>query len=121
MITNEDEIRVVKFGTGDILVRSIYPDKDENEIESNTGKIYFAPLDIPKEVGDDVPELHDKSEKELGALVRLEFSSVESLDIVLDALLRIRKCMAPSEIVLQYAMKLRAIIDSEDSEDGNKS
>lgn len=89
MIFEADKVKVVQFGSGTVqIMPSII--KDDGEIY---GTLSFGELDEPVPIGQDIPVDGIKTDTDLGAQVRMVFTKIESLDVVIEDLQKVRVMM----------------------------
>lgn len=93
MIFKAGGVKVVQFGNGTVqIMPSII--KDDGEIY---GTLSFGELDEPVPIGQDIPVDGIKNDVDLGAQVRMVFTKVESLDVVIEGLQKVRVMMLKRE------------------------
>ena len=81
------KLKVLTFGTGDILVSNT---KDSKEDKVRTG-VSFMQQNPPREIGEEAPEQIGENVYESDSEVFMRFEKVESVDVVIEALENIRQ------------------------------
>ncbi|MCK5236043.1 MAG: hypothetical protein KAR06_03575 [Deltaproteobacteria bacterium] len=87
MIFEIDGVTVVQFGHGSVLVM---PGKIE---EDKHGTLSLGVLDPPQEIGWEKDNAVGKTDKVLGAKVRLVFTNLDGLNVLIEDLQKVKETM----------------------------
>lgn len=88
-LENGNLVTVIEFG-GDVLVGSRF------KIDKTSGMLTLSNLDERVEIGKELPEFTDANLADMDKLVLLIFGKVESIDVVIGHLNKIREGMTLS-------------------------
>ena len=84
MIFESKGVTVVQFGHGSVLVMPGAIKEDKH------GALSLGVLDPPQEIGWEKDNAIGKTDKELGAKIRLVFTNIEGLDVLIEDLQKVK-------------------------------
>lgn len=95
-----EDVTIAEFGMGDIIVA-------EGHIEGESVGVLLMANDEPNEIGTDHPPREGKTTDELKQDIIMIFKNIESLDVVIGALERVKEKMQESSLATLAALESR--------------